>query len=447
MNLPPFSDVVYQKRRSELCEKVGHGLILIAGNHDAPMNYAANIYPFRQDSNFRYYAGIDRPGLHLLMDAATGEATLYGQDLSLDDIVWMGTQASIRELAQLVGVSTCGSPEDLNSKLERNSSGVHYLPPYRERRKNWLQKYLGHSDQPSKVLTEAVIAMRSVKSEGEIVEMERAVNTSRAMHHAAMDAAKSGMLEAEIAGLIEGIAIQAGGRLAYPAIVTRHGHILHNHDHTNELQEGDLLLIDSGAEATSGYAGDITRTFCIGQEMDDRQEAVYNIVKEAEESVIRDLRPGVLYRTYHDQASIIIAKGLKELGLMKGDPEEAVAAGAHALFFPHGLGHMIGLDVHDMEDLGENMVGYDEQVKRSDQFGTAYLRLGKSLQTGYVITVEPGIYFIPALMDQWQTEGKFKNFIDYNAVAAYRDFGGIRIEDNVLITDSGSRVLGEPIRK
>ncbi|MEM6879539.1 MAG: aminopeptidase P family protein, partial [Bacteroidota bacterium] len=431
----------------ELCKRVGHGLILIAGNYDAPMNYGANIYPFRQDSNFRYYAGIDRPGLHLLMDAATGESTLYGRELSLDDIVWMGSQASIGELAERVGVPTSGSPEDLNSKLAHNSSIVHYLPPYRERRKNWLQECLGHSDQPSKVLTAAVIAMRSVKNEAEIAEMERAVNTSRAMHHAAIDAAKPGMLEAEIAGLIEGIAIQAGGRLAYPAIVTRNGHILHNHDHTNKLREGDLLLIDSGAESVSGYAGDITRTFCIGRKMNDRQEAVYNIVKDAEETVIRNLRPGVPYRQYHDQASLIIAKGLKELGLMKGDPEEAVVAGAHALFFPHGLGHMIGLDVHDMEDLGENMVGYDEQVKRSDQFGTAYLRLGKSLKTGYVITVEPGIYFIPALMDQWQAEGKFKDFIDYNAVAAYRDFGGIRIEDNVLITDSGSRVLGEPIRK
>ncbi|MEL6668776.1 MAG: aminopeptidase P family protein [Bacteroidota bacterium] len=447
MHLPLFPASVYTQRRAELCKQVGSGLILIAGNNDAPMNYGANPYPFRQDSNFRYYAGLDRAGLNLVLDTATGEAVLYGQDLSLDDIVWVGNQPSIRELAERVGIPTCGSPKELGSRLENNREEVHYLPPYRADRRKWLLDHVGHFDQPSDLLIEAVVAMRSVKSAEEIAEMEVAVNTSRAMHHAAMDAAKPGMLESEVAGLIEGMAIQAGGRLAYPAIVTRNGHILHNHDHSNKLLEGDLLLIDAGAESISGYAGDITRTFCIGRSMDDRQKRVYSIVKDAEESVIRDLRPGVPYRKYHDQASLIIARGLKSLGLMKGDPEEAVAHGAHALFFPHGLGHMIGLDVHDMEDLGENTVGYDDQVKRSDQFGTAYLRLGKALEVGYVITVEPGIYFIPALIDKWQAENKFTDFIDYAALADYRNFGGIRIEDDVLITETGSRVLGDAIKK
>ncbi|MEM6395470.1 MAG: aminopeptidase P family protein [Bacteroidota bacterium] len=443
----PFSAETYKNRREALCKKVGNGLILIAGNEEAPMNYSGNPYPFRQDSNFRYYAGIDRPGLHLLMDASIGESTLYGDDMTLDDVVWMGAQPSTRELGERVGISTCGSTKQLHSRLEKNRQEVHYLPPYRAERKRVLQALVGHADKPSAGLITAVISQRSIKSEEEIREMERAVNTSRDMHHAAMEAARPGVLESEIAGLIEGIAIQAGGRLSYSSIVTRNGHILHNHDHSNRLKEGDLLLIDAGAESASGYAGDITRTFCIGREMDEHQRAIYEIVKAAEEDIIADLRPGLPYRVYHDQSCKIIANGLKSLGLMKGDVDEAVAAGAHTLFFPHGLGHMIGLDVHDMEDLGEDLVGYDDEVKRSNQFGTAYLRLGKRLQAGFVITVEPGIYFIPALIDKWQSEGRYSDFIDYNAVAAYRNFGGIRIEDDVLITESGSQVLGNTIHK
>lgn len=262
-----------------------------------------------------------------------------------------------------------------------------------------------------------------------------------------MHIASPGMLEAEIAGLIEGIAITEEGRLSYPAIVTRNGHILHNHYHGNALEEGDLLLIDAGAESAAGYAGDITRTFCVGREMTSQQAEIYSIVKSAEEMVIEELAPGTPYREYHDFASKIIASGLTSLGLMKGDPIEAVAAGAHALFFPHGLGHMIGLDVHDMEDLGEDLVGYDAEIQRSDQFGTRSLRLGRRLQAGFVITVEPGIYFIPALIEKWRTEGKFKDFINYSALEKYASFGGIRIEDDVLITKEGCRVLGVPIRK
>ena len=441
-----FSATTYQNRRKQLASQLSSGLILIMGNDDAPMNYRANPYPFQQDSNFRYFVGINQAGLSLIIDPTTGESTLYGDDLTLDDVVWMGEHPNVRELADRVGIQHTGSRAALAEALKKSAANVHFLPPYRAARQQYLKATLG-TTTASVELIKAVVAQRSIKSAEEIAEMEIAVNTTRRMHHAAMETARVGMLEAEVAGVIEGIAISGGGRLAYPAIVTRHGHILHNHDHSNALQAGDLLLIDAGAASPSGYAGDITRTFCIGRAMTQQQQEVYDIVKKAEEDVIRDLKPGVPYQDYHRQASLIIAEGLTRLGLMKGDPAEAVAAGAHALFFPHGLGHMIGLDVHDMEDLGEDYVGYDANTKRSDQFGTAYLRLGRALEAGFVLTVEPGIYFIPALIDQWQSEGKFSDFINYSALGAYRDFGGIRIEDNVLITDSGSQVLGEPIKK
>lgn len=447
-----FSSSTYQQRRQKLADQLSDGLILIPGNNEAPMNYTDNVYPFRQDSNFRYFGGINKPGFVLTIDASSGHSKLYGNDISLDHIIWMGDQPSVKDLAAAVGIDDVGSLADLATTLAGTQQQIHYLPPYREERFWQLQQWLGQSraeiaQNVSGALVRAVIAQRSIKTDEEVVQMEIAVNTTRRMHHAAMNYAAPGMFEYEVAGFIEGIAIQGNGRLSYPAIVTRNGHILHNHYHGNELEVGDLLLIDAGAETPSGYAGDITRTFCIGRELDAKQKAIYELVKKAEEDVIADLRPQVAYRDYHAQAGRIIAAGLKELGLMKGDPAEAVAEGAHALFMPHGLGHHIGLDVHDMEDLGEDLVGYDDEIKRSQQFGTSSLRLGKKLEAGYVITVEPGIYFIPALIDRWEAERKFADFINYDALKAYYDFGGIRIEDNVLITPTGSRVLGEPIRK
>lgn len=430
---------------------MGTGLLLFPGNGEAPMNYRDNIYPFRQDSSFRYFAGINQPDLVLLIDADQGESTLYGTDISLDHIIWMGNQPSIRELANRSGIEKTGTPAQLAERLKNSKQQLHFLPPYREARKQQLRTWTGLDktiiDAGSTPLSKAVISLRSIKEAQEIDEMIIAVNTSRKMHHAAMEHAQPGMKEAEVAGLIEGIAISGGGRLAYPAIVTRNGQILHNHYHGNTLEKGDLLLIDAGAESVSGYAGDITRTFCVGRELDQQQQAIYDIVLDAEESVIRDLKPGVPYRDYHLQACTIITKGLTDLGLMQGEPAEAVAAGAHALFLPHGLGHMIGMDVHDMEDLGEDLVGYDETYQRSTQFGTRALRLGRQLKAGFVLTVEPGIYFIPALIDQWQQTGKFKEFINYDRLRAYREFGGIRIEDNIAITENGAQVLGEAIRK
>lgn len=437
-----FSASTYQQRRHDLAALVSSGLIFIPGNREAPMNYTDNTYPFRQDSNFRYFAGHNIPDLALTIDGATGESRLWGEDISLDHVVWMGEQPSISELAARIGAERGGTSSELSSLLKKQAKEVRYLPPYRAERKTFIKGHLGADAGADEGLVRAVIELRSLKSTEELIEMDHAVQTSMKMHNAARAHAAPGQLEAEVAGLIEGIAISANGRLSYPAIVTRNGHVLHNHYHGNLLQQGDLLLIDAGAEGPSGYAGDITRTFSVGAEMTAQQQAVYDIVQKALTDCTAALRPGITYQSVHLDAGRIIASGLKAVGLMKGDVDEAVAAGAHALFMPHGLGHMIGLDVHDMEDLGEDLVGYDEKVKRSPQFGTRSLRLGKELQAGYALTVEPGIYFIPALIDRWRADGTCADFINFSALDAYRDFGGIRLEDNVVVTETGHRVLG-----
>lgn len=437
-----FSANTYVQRRQQLATALGGGLLFLPGNHDAPMNCTDNIYPFRQDSNFRYFAGHSMPGLALTIDASTGESHLWGNDLSVDHIVWMGEQPSVAELAERIGAQRGGTRQELSDLLKRRSAAVHFLPPYREERRTFLREHFGPDATPSEVLIRGVVALRSVKSEEEMAEMDKAVATSMIMHRAAREHAAPGMLEAEVAGLLEGIAIQANGRLSYPAIVTRNGQILHNHYHGNVLQQGDLLLIDAGAESDTGYAGDLTRTFAVGAPMTTQQQEIYDIVDRALADCIAALRPGITFREVHDLASSIIARGLTDLGLMRGDPAQAVAAGAHALFFPHGLGHMIGMDVHDMEDLGEDLVGYDEETKRSSMFGTRNLRLGRRLEAGFVLTVEPGIYFIPTLIDRWRESGKLANFINYDALDAYRRFGGIRLEDNIAITEDGYRVLG-----
>ena len=436
-----FAPTTYQDRRQRLADAFNDGLILLPANGEAAMNYTGNIYPFRQDSHFRYFAGYNLPDLVLTIDPADGECRLFGNDFTLDDIVWMGAQPDVRDLARDQRMEYGGRLADLDAYVKKFAT-VHYLPAYREERRQQLRDWVGHHDRPSEALIRVVVAMRSVKSREEIAAMDQAVYTSMHMHSAARDTARPGMTEASVAGLIEGIAISAGGRLAYPAIVTRNGHILHNHYHGNELRRGDLLLVDAGAEAPTGYAGDITRTFAVGGAMDERQQAVYDTVQRAKTESIAVVRPGVPYREVHDLSARIITEGLMELGLMQGDPGEAVAAGAHALFYPHGLGHMIGLDVHDMEDLGEDFVGYDEEISRSEQFGTRNLRLGRRLQEGFAITVEPGCYFIPQLIDRWEAEGRHRDFIDYAAVKAFRTFGGIRLEDNVVVQADNCRVLG-----
>ena len=450
-----FAASTYTNRRNRLKKDISNGLILLFGNNDLGMNYIANTYHFRQDSNFLYFFGINQAGLSAVIDVDSGEDILFGNDRTIDDVVWEGPQPTMRELADKVGVQSTKPFADLSEMIKKavaNGREVNFLPPYRFENKLRLQDWLNipvaqQKSKASEALIRAIIAQRSYKSAEEIVEMEKAVNITRAMHHAVMRGAKAGKKEAELAGLAQAIAVSTEGNLAYPVILSKNGQTLHNHHHSNILHNGDLVLGDFGGQTKSCYAGDITRTFPVSKVFTSKQRDIYNIVLKAEEDSIATLKPGVPYQQIHLGAAKIIANGLKDLGLMKGDVEAAVEQGAHALFFPHGLGHMIGLDVHDMEDLGENFVGYSETIKRSDLFGTAYLRLGRELEADFVLTVEPGIYFIPELIDAWQKDKKFSEFINYEKLDAYRDFGGIRIEDNVLITETGHRVLGERIAK
>ena len=450
-----FSTETYVDRRSKLKEGFSSGVLLFLGNDESAMNYAGNTYHFQQDRTFLYYFGIDIPNMAAIIDTESGEEILFGYDFQIDDIIWMGPQPTLIELAAQVGVNQVvpiEKPGEHINKIKSQNRKIHYLPPYRAEHIFKLRDLMGVNEDEvinnvSIELIKKIIAQRSVKSKEEIEEMEKAVDIAYNMHTSAMKLTKPGKYEYEISGMIEGIASSGGGGISFPVIFSKNGETLHNHYHVNLLKTGDLVINDSGAETAMHYASDITRTFPVSGKFSQRQKEIYEIVLEAEVKSIEAIKPGIKYCDIHLNAAKIIASGLKELGLMKGDIEEAVEQGAHALFFPHGLGHMLGLDVHDMENLGEDLVGYNDETKRSEQFGTAFLRLGKKLQPGNVLTVEPGMYFIPALIDIWQMQNKFTEFIDYQKVQDYIGFGGVRIEDNVLVTETGNRVLGKPIPK
>jgi Xaa-Pro aminopeptidase len=445
-----FDKKIYIKRRSLLRDDVNTGLILILGNNESPMNYPANPYPFRQDSNFLYFFGIDKPGFTGLIDIDENKDFLFGEDFTIDDIIWMGPQPIVRELAEKVGVKNtdnlCKLKEQIDNAISKGRK-IHFLPPYRAENSLEIGRLLGISNikiknYASKELIKAVISQRSVKSKEEIAEIEKALDISYEMNMAVMNIAKPGKYERELVGEIEGIISSFGSHYSFPTILTINGETLHNHFHGNKLTKNSLLIIDSGAESPEHYASDITRTLPVGGKFTSEQKDIYEIVLESQVYAIKATKPGEKYRDIHLKVAQVIAQGLKHIGLMKGNVADAVKKGAHALFFPHGLGHMMGLDVHDMEDLGEDLVGYDDTVKRSDQFGLAYLRLARELKPDFVFTVEPGIYFIPALIDQWSSEKKYKEYIDYSKVEKFKGFGGIRIEDDVMITDKGHRVLG-----
>ncbi len=450
-----FEPEIYARRRDLLRKQVKSGLVLFLGNEESPMNYPANTYHFRQDSSFLYFFGLDQPGLAAAIDLDEGQDTVYGEDIGLEDVIWTGFLPTIKERAASAGIKLTAPLEKLREKLDAALAGkrpVHYLPPYRPETILKLESWLGvpAAEAKAKVSAEligAVVTQRSVKSPEEISEIEKALRITHDMYKAAARMVKPGAYERDILGKKEGIALAAGGNLAFPPIVTINGQIFHNQYFGNKLTRGRLLVVDAGAESALHYASDITRTYPVAGKFTQKQKEVYETVLAGQASAIRAIKPGVSYREVHLQTAKVIASGLNALGLMRGDVDEAVQKGAHALFFPHGLGHMLGLDVHDMENLGENQVGYDDKVKRSGQFGLAYLRLAKELRPGFVFTVEPGVYFIPALIDQWRKEKKFPEFINYELVAKYLDFGGIRIEDDVLVTETGHRVLGKPIPK
>jgi Xaa-Pro aminopeptidase len=398
-----FAAEIYTQRRAKLMLEVGEGLILLLGNEHSPMNYTDNVYSFRQDSSFLYFTGLDHPGLAAVFDAQSGQTTLFGKDPTLDDIIWTGPQSTLAEMVQAAGLEhwqDFSTLADTLKQAQQSGRNIHFLPPYRGENKIRLYQFLGlpfeaQKNAASTALIRAVIRQRSHKQSNEIAEMELAIKTSRAMYLAVMKQCKPGMTEAQLVGVASGIAQASGGAQAYPIILTNQGQVLHNHHYTHTLKAGEMVLADMGAASPRHYASDFTRTFPVAGQFSSQQKEIYQIVLDAQEKAISLLRPGLRHLDVHLEAAKTIVEGLKTLGLMRGDTQEAVALGAHALFFPHGLGHMIGLDVHDMEDLGEDLVGYDEDVHRSTQFGLKSLRLAKELEAGFVITVEPGVYFIP----------------------------------------------------
>jgi len=431
------------------------GILLFPGNEESAMNYRDNTYHYRQDSSFLYFFGINKPGFYGWCDVDSGEDRIYGDDFGIDDIIWMGGQPSVKELSAEVAVDHTGPVKALKEALRtalQSGRRVHILPPYRGDHIVTLSALMDVDctrvrDQVSEELIRAVVKLRAAKDKYEIGEIEKALEVAGQMHTTAMKMAFPGNYERDLAGTIEGIALASGGPVSFPVILSMDGQIMHNHSHHQELVQGRIVVCDAGAETPMCYASDITRSYPVGGKFNLQQKEIYEIVLEANVKTMEASRPGITYKEIHLMAARIIAGGLKALGLMKGDVDEAVEAGAHALFFPHGLGHMMGLDVHDMEGLGENYVGYDDRVKRSKQFGLAYLRMGRELEPGFVVTNEPGCYFIPELIDIWKGEKRLEQFINYDRLNAYRKFGGIRIEDDVLITAGGSRVLGTPIPK
>ena len=444
-----FSRETYTKRQQELVDQVNSGIILLLGNDESPMNYTDNPYRFRQDSTFLYYFGITRPGLVSLLDTSKGEVVIYGDDFTVEDFVWMGKQPTIREHASLCGVEKTGSISDLVNRLNQATSRnepIHFLPQYRHHNILELMHLTGFNareieSSASPELIKAVVSQRNYKTEEELVEIEKGVDITVDMHVAAMKMLQPGMSELEIVVEIEQIARAIGGDISFPTIATINGQTLHNHYHGNIVQEGQLFLLDCGAETPMGYAGDLSSTFPVGKTFSSLQKEIYSIVLDAHYASIDKLKPGVPFKEVHRAACLAIANGLKNMGLMKGDTESAVDAGAHALFFPCGTGHMMGLDIHDMENLGEEYVGYDNEPK-STQFGLKSLRLGRGLEPGFVLTIEPGIYFIPELTDQWRAQKKFMEYLNYDEIDKFRNFGGIRNEEDYLITPNGKRLLG-----
>lgn len=447
-----FSKETYVNRRTELKKLVKKGVILLFGNNESPVNYPSNgYYPFRQDSSFLYYFGINRDGLVGIIDIDEDTETIVGNDIDIEDIVWFGSVDSVKELAASVGVSKTAPMKQLQvicNEALRQHKPVHFLPPYRFDTKLQIFDLLGiHPNQQKEAasleLINAVITMRSTKEQQEIDEIENACSIGYKMHTTAMRLTKPGLTEKYIGGQVDGVAHSYGAMVSFATIYTQHGEIMHGAPRWDELQDGRLVLCDAGAENRNNYCSDNTRTYPVNGKFTQRQLDIYSIVEACHDYVLNVAKPRVRYKDVHLAVCRLMAGKLKELGLMKGDVDEAVNAGAHAMFLPHGLGHMMGMDVHDMEGLGQIYVGFDEETRPSTQFGTNALRMGRRLEEGFVVTDEPGIYFIPDLIDDWRAKGLHTNFINYDVLETYKDFGGIRIEDDVLITADGCRFLGE----
>ncbi len=438
----PFSPATYASRRKKLINQVKSGKILLYGNTYSPMNYKDNYYPFRQDSTFLYYIGIDLPDLYAIIDCDTGITTLYGDDVTMDMIIWTGDQPSLSDLGAKVGIKKIKPLATINGDLEGK---VHYLPEYRGEHHLLLDKLLGRDRGEASIdLIRVVIAQRNVKSQEEIDQLEIAVGLTAQMHNHVMMYAKTGMMEHELVGLANSFAWDHNASFSFPPICTTQGQTLHNHYYGYQTKDGDIILLDSGIAIESGYCGDMTRTFPMSGRFTERQKSIYQIVADAHNKAVDISKPGVTYKSVHLEVSKVIAQGLIDMGWMKGNAEEAVAIGAHTLFFQHGLGHMMGMDVHDMENLGETHVGYADPDNRSKEFGLRSLRLGRELEKGFVITIEPGIYVIPQLVEKFESEQLFGDFINYKEIKKNLDAGGYRIENDYVVEKDGVRVLGQP---
>lgn len=449
-----FDAAVYQARRKALRKRLGGGLVLFVGAQEAAINYRDNPYPFVQDGSFAYYFGLREPGLIGLIDADSGEDWLFGIDPDVESRVWHGDQPPLAQRAASCGVAGHGGPSDAARLLERERSRreVRYPPPYRGTTVLRLAELLARApDQiltdASPALTDAIVAQREIKDDGEVAEMERALAVTDAMHRAAFKSTRPGVFEREVVADIEHVVRRLDQQLAYPAIFSRSGEILHNHTHHQRLEAGDLVVNDSGAASPLGYASDITRTIPVGGRFVGRSAELYRIVVDAQQRAIDAIRPGIRFVDVHKLAMRVLVEGLQAHRVFRGDPDEVVASGAYAVVCQGGLGHQIGLDVHDMESLGEDRVGYDDQVARSKLFGLNRLRLAKPLKVGMTITVEPGLYFIAPLIESWAAERRHETLIDYARLQSFIGAGGLRVEDEVVVTADGCRVLGPPIPK
>lgn len=445
-----FSKDTYMQRRAELKAKVGYGVLLFIGNDEQGLNYEDNTFRYRQDSTFLYYFGLSFAGLSAIIDIDEDKTIIFGDELTIDSIVWMGTQPTLHEKAEAVGVADTRPSAEIASyiaKVAEQGRTLHYLPPYRAEHKLKLMDWTGvlpARQEGSVPFIKAVVSQRNIKSPEEIAEIEKACNVTADMHITAMKVLRPGMYEYEVVAEMNRVAEMNNCELSFATIATVNGQTLHNHYHGNLVGPEDLFLIDAGAELPSGYCGDMSSTIPAGKKFTPRQREIYLIQNAMHLAAVKALQPGIPYMDVYDLSARVMVDGLKQLGLMKGDTEAAVREGAHALFYPHGLGHLMGLDVHDMENLGEVWVGYGGKPK-STQFGRKSQRLAVPLQPGFTLTVEPGIYFIPELIDLWQSQNRFTDFINYDKVLEYRDFGGIRNEENYLITDNGARRLGKKI--
>lgn len=448
-----FDKATYVSRRAKLKELVKSGIIILFGNNESPCNFPANgYYPFRQDSTFLYYFGLQRDGLVGVIDIDNDIETLVGNDIDIEDIVWYGSVNSMHDMAESVGVKNTAPMKSLKiicNDAMRQKRRIHFLPPYRHDIKIQIFDLLGihpvqQKESASMTLINAVVKMRSTKEQQEIEELERASVIGYKMHTTAMRLTKPGVTEKFIGGQVDGVANSYGAMVSFPTIFSQHGEIMHGNPSMAELESGRLVLCDCGAETINNYCSDNTRTYPVNGKFTQRQLEIYSIVEACHDYVLEVAKPGVKYMDVHFAVCRLMTERLKELGLMKGDTDEAVAAGAHAMFLPHGLGHMMGMDVHDMESLDQINVGFDAETRpRLDQFGTNCLRMGRRLEEGFVVTDEPGIYFIPALIDDWKASGHCAEFLNFDKLETYKDFGGIRIEDDVLITKDGCRFLGE----